>query len=190
MILNNLSFSMRNLRKNKLLAAINIFGLSIGISACLMIFLIADYELAFDRFQPDRDRIYRIYSKFPDTFNSINPGVPTALPVAVDDNFTGIESLTNFHTFSAVVKVSGKNGNTKELSVDEVKERYPESDIQETEYETDEVYSAFTGVCARAAKSCGRGHVQVRGGRENGVPGDALLRWWQDHLCPACQWLG
>ena len=35
-----------------------------------------------------------------------------------------------------------ENGNTRELTIDEVKERYPESDVQEAEYETDEVYSA------------------------------------------------
>lgn len=35
-----------------------------------------------------------------------------------------------------------ENGNTRELTIDEVKYRYPESDVQEAEYETDEVYSA------------------------------------------------
>ena len=35
-----------------------------------------------------------------------------------------------------------ENGSTRELTIDEVKERYPESDVQEAEYETDEVYSA------------------------------------------------
>lgn len=35
-----------------------------------------------------------------------------------------------------------ENGNTRELTIDEVKERYPESDVKEAEYETDEVYSA------------------------------------------------
>lgn len=35
-----------------------------------------------------------------------------------------------------------ENGNTRELTIDEVKERYPESDVQEAEYETDKVYSA------------------------------------------------
>ena len=35
-----------------------------------------------------------------------------------------------------------ENGNTRDLTIDEVKERYPESDVQEAEYETDEVYSA------------------------------------------------
>lgn len=35
-----------------------------------------------------------------------------------------------------------ENGNTRELTIDEVKERYPESGVQEAEYETDEVYSA------------------------------------------------
>jgi putative ABC transport system permease protein len=61
MIIKDLTFAVRNLRRNKLLAIINILGLSTGISACLLIFLISSYELGFDRFQPDKDRVYRIY---------------------------------------------------------------------------------------------------------------------------------
>lgn len=35
-----------------------------------------------------------------------------------------------------------ENGNTRELSIQEVEERYPESNIQETVYESNEAYSA------------------------------------------------
>ena len=50
------------------------------------------------------------------------------------------------HPIPTVKKGTGvfirENDNTRELTIDEVKERYPESDVQEVEYETDEVYSA------------------------------------------------
>lgn len=110
MILKDLIFAFRTLRRNKLLAAINALGLSIGISACLTIFLIAHYELSFDRFQPDGDRIYRLYSTTSGVSGSANSGVPTGLPIAVREQFTGIESLTNFHTFAAKVEVPSGNG--------------------------------------------------------------------------------
>jgi len=35
-----------------------------------------------------------------------------------------------------------ENGNTKELTIDEVKERYPGNNVEEIEYETDQIYSA------------------------------------------------
>ena len=50
------------------------------------------------------------------------------------------------HRIPTVKKGTGvfirENCNTIELTIDEVKEHYPESDVQEVEYETDEVYSA------------------------------------------------
>ena len=93
MILRDLSFALRNLRRNKLLAAINALGLSIGISACLVIFLIASYELSFDKFQPDRDRIYRVYATFTGAMSGSNPGIATAVPLAIREHFTGVESV-------------------------------------------------------------------------------------------------
>lgn len=104
-MLKDLLFAWRNLCRNGVHAALNVSGLSIGISACLLIYLIAEYELSFDRFQPDRDRIFRVYSEFSRHFKGVNAGVPTALPVLVRDQFTGIQSLTNFHTVNFDVKV-------------------------------------------------------------------------------------
>jgi putative ABC transport system permease protein len=116
MILKDLSFALRNVRRNKLLAAINVLGLSIGISACLVIFLIARYEMGFDKFQPDKDRIYRIYSVFSGHFKGSNRGVPTGVPVAIMGNVAGIESLTNFHNFPEChVEVPVRNSHSKDF---------------------------------------------------------------------------
>src|SRR5690606_41564428 len=52
--------TLRHLWRNKFFTALNMLGLSIGISAALVIGLIVHYEYSFDTFQPDRDRIYRI----------------------------------------------------------------------------------------------------------------------------------
>ena len=70
MLKKDLVFAFRNLRRNKLIAGINVLGLTIGISACLVIFLIVNYELSFDTFQPNRDRIYRIYAHFSGSFTA------------------------------------------------------------------------------------------------------------------------
>ena len=114
MILKDLTFAFRNLRRNKLLASINIFGLSIGISACLVIFLITSYELSFDRFQPDKDRIFRIYTSHTGVTNQIYSGIPTGVAGAIREHFTGLESSTNFHTSKWNVKVP-VNMNLKDL---------------------------------------------------------------------------
>src|SRR5438045_8618826 len=53
--------AVRNLTKQKGLAFINVFGLSVGL-ACFMLFLLyAVNEFSFDNFHKDRENIYRAY---------------------------------------------------------------------------------------------------------------------------------
>ena len=71
----------RNLMRNKSYAAINFTGLTIGIAACLLIFLIVQFETSFDNFHAKKDHIYRIVTEFqgPD---GIRPGSGTPFPTA------------------------------------------------------------------------------------------------------------
>lgn len=62
MIKNYLKTAWRSLRRNKSYAAINVAGLSIGIAACLLIFLIVHFETSFDTFHKKKDSIYRVIS--------------------------------------------------------------------------------------------------------------------------------
>src|ERR1044071_7147668 len=52
--------AFRNLLKNKIFSAINIFGLGIGLAACLLIFQFVSYELSYDQFNEKLDRTYRV----------------------------------------------------------------------------------------------------------------------------------
>ncbi|WP_426671698.1 ABC transporter permease [Mucilaginibacter sp. McL0603] len=60
MIKNYLLVAFRNLTKNKGFSFINIFGLAIGMAACLLILQYVTFELSFDKFHTKGDRIYRI----------------------------------------------------------------------------------------------------------------------------------
>ena len=57
---NYLTVGLRSLAKNRLYSFINILGLAIGLAACLMILLFVRYELSYDRWLPDNDRIYQV----------------------------------------------------------------------------------------------------------------------------------
>ncbi|NIJ53615.1 ABC transporter permease [Dyadobacter arcticus] len=46
--------------KNKAFSFVNLTGLVVGITACLLILQYVSFELNFDRFHKDADRIYRI----------------------------------------------------------------------------------------------------------------------------------
>lgn len=60
MIANYIKIAFRNLKKHKLYSTINIFGLSMGIACCILIYLFVRYEYSYDRFHEKGDRLYRI----------------------------------------------------------------------------------------------------------------------------------
>ena len=60
MFRNYLIIAWRNIRKYTSFSFINIFGLAIGLTCCLLIVLFVRDELSFDRHHEYADRIYRI----------------------------------------------------------------------------------------------------------------------------------
>lgn len=60
MLKNYLLIAWRNLVKNKVFSLINIMGLTIGITCCLMIFLYIRNEMSFDSFHQKEKNIYRV----------------------------------------------------------------------------------------------------------------------------------
>lgn len=55
-----LKTALRNLKRHKINSFVNITGLTVGLAAFLMIFLVIQYEESFDDFHPDKDQIYRV----------------------------------------------------------------------------------------------------------------------------------
>lgn len=60
MIKNYLSLALKNFRKQKLFSLINVLGLSIGITCCLMLFLFIQNEFSYDNFHKNGKNIYRL----------------------------------------------------------------------------------------------------------------------------------
>ena len=60
MFRNYLKTALRNLFKNKLFSSVNIFGLAIGMTACLLILQYVAWEQSYDQFHANKERIYRI----------------------------------------------------------------------------------------------------------------------------------
>jgi putative ABC transport system permease protein len=58
-IKNYFKTAFRTLLRNKSYAVINITGLTVGIAACVLIYLIVSYHLSFDTYHSKKDRIYR-----------------------------------------------------------------------------------------------------------------------------------
>ena len=60
MFKNYLKIAWRNIIKRKVFATINILGLAIGFGSSILIYLFLSYNLSFDKFHANADRIYRL----------------------------------------------------------------------------------------------------------------------------------
>ncbi|MFC2164070.1 ABC transporter permease [Acidobacteriota bacterium] len=63
MFKNYLKIAYRSMIKNKSYSLINIFGLSLGIACCILIFAYIGYELSYDRYHENADNIYRLVQR-------------------------------------------------------------------------------------------------------------------------------
>jgi len=64
MIRNYLKIALRNLSRYKGISFINVFGLTIGLTCCLLILSYILNEKSYDRFNPQADKIYRVTRSF------------------------------------------------------------------------------------------------------------------------------
>jgi len=101
------TLAWRTLVRNKLYALVNVLGLALGIGACLVIYFVTTYELSFDRFHPDRDRIYCVDAAMKDTHLNL---APFPMPAAMRREITGLQAVAAFQTYVAGVTIPGEPG--------------------------------------------------------------------------------
>jgi len=98
MFKNYFKTAWRTLWKNKVFSVINVLGLAIGISASLVIYLIASYNLTFDKFEKDKDRIYRVVTALVISGEKYyTPGVTWPIMPAVKRDYRAECSRFFFH---------------------------------------------------------------------------------------------
>src|SRR5690349_3044225 len=81
MLFNHLKITLRHLAKQKLNTSLHIIGLTLGICVCLLITLFIRYELSFDTYHRNYERIYRVTSWWKDG-GTINHHFSTPVPMA------------------------------------------------------------------------------------------------------------
>ena len=81
MIRNYLMVAVRNLKKYKGFSLINILGLSVGLACVIIISMIIRFELSFDDFDINKDRIYKVYVKDASEGKSFS-SAPVMMPFA------------------------------------------------------------------------------------------------------------
>jgi len=94
MLRNYFKTTLRSLLKHRFFSFINIFGLAIAMSICMGIMMLVADQLMYDRYNTQRDRIFRLNSIPTDEKgNELSETATTTLPIQKEllENYTGVE---------------------------------------------------------------------------------------------------
>lgn len=97
MLKNLFVIALRKIIKEKIYSAINILGLTIGITCSMFLLLYVLDELSFDRYHSKADKIYRIVSNIKEPDNAFTWAV-AQIPLADElrDNYPEVENAVRF----------------------------------------------------------------------------------------------
>jgi putative ABC transport system permease protein len=113
MFKNYFKTGLRNLWRHKNFTFINISGLAVGISVCLVIFLVIRFELSFDQFHSKKDRIHRVLTELhgEDGTHSTS-GVPFPLPTYMHNDFASLKSTGVYSNGNDQIIIPDDRGQT------------------------------------------------------------------------------
>jgi putative ABC transport system permease protein len=97
MIRNYFKIAFRNLAKYKFISFINLFGLSVGLSCCLLICTYILNELSYDRYNANASRIYRVTRNFYGQDHILNlqlGGIAPPYGPLLQNDFPDIQKVT------------------------------------------------------------------------------------------------
>src|SRR5690242_2378022 len=95
MLKNYIKIAWRNVMKSKLFSFINIFGLAVGLTCCMLITLFILNETSYDAYQKNADNIYQVGTEFEGLGNFKKlPNTPAALGEMMKQVLPGIEQTT------------------------------------------------------------------------------------------------
>ncbi|HTX19108.1 MAG TPA: ABC transporter permease [Bacteroidota bacterium] len=99
MLRNYFKIASRNLIRHKVYSLINVVGLAVGMACAVLIMLWVNYELSYDEFHKNADRLYRVAftNAQKDFYGYYEPG-----PLAnyLKDNFPEVEQSTSYSAMS------------------------------------------------------------------------------------------
>jgi predicted permease len=87
----------RSLKKNKSHSLLNTIGLTLGITSCLMIFLVIRHELSYDTFHSRADKIYRITTSIQGESTDYFPGAAYPVGETAKEEFPEFERLSTIY---------------------------------------------------------------------------------------------
>lgn len=114
MIKNYFKIALRNLKRNKSYAVINILGLALGLTCVLLVFSLVKYHLSFDNFHSNSDRIYRFVTEQERDVIEYQSSVPNPLGKFFRNDYTFGEKTARIATFTGeLITVKSASGSDK-----------------------------------------------------------------------------
>src|ERR671914_851925 len=93
---NYLTVGFRALTRSRTYAFINIFGLALGLAACLLLLVYVRYETSYDSWIADADRVYQVQATWHEVGQPVAANQTSPFPVhdRIADGFPQIESVS------------------------------------------------------------------------------------------------
>ncbi len=120
MFRNYFKIAWRNFIKNKIFSLINIIGLSVGLTCCMLIALFIIHESSYDVYQKNADNIYQVGTTFIGFGKQEKlPNTPAAMGEMMQHEFPEIEQTTRltplFSEDKTLFQYEEKDGSLKSL---------------------------------------------------------------------------
>lgn len=110
MLRNYLKVAVRYLLRYKQYTAINVLGLAVGITCCILIMLFVRSEFSYDKFHTKSDRIYRLwqFEKYEDQ-QFINTVTPVSAATVIQANYPEVEAICRVDAQRPMVRIGSNS---------------------------------------------------------------------------------
>jgi len=114
MLKNYFKIAMRSLWRHKGYSLINLIGLTVSLTTCLLIFLYVQDELSFDDHWQDSERIYRLENRWTGpTWDSHWAATPGIFIFKIADHYPEVESYVKICPADGVFVVNDESFSEK-----------------------------------------------------------------------------
>src|SRR6478672_5026496 len=118
MFQNYLKVAWRNLMKSKIFSFINIIGLSVGLTCCMLISVYLYNEVSYDKYHKNRDQLYQLATTFVAAGKEDKtPNTPAPMAAAMKQEFPEITGtarlLPLFAEDKSLLQYKSSNGAPK-----------------------------------------------------------------------------
>jgi putative ABC transport system permease protein len=125
MLRNYFTTAFRHLAKSKVYTLISVLGLAVGMSSCFLMVQYVNFEMSFDRFHSESERIYRVaYVQYENgELKKSSAGTFFGIGPMLRDNFPEVEHVVRFYNWpantGATLLVDGKVFNERKYMFSE-----------------------------------------------------------------------